>query len=117
MAEKLESVAARKLVKEFEGQLHLEPIEAYRATFIVLAVERGWQHARIARYLGVTRHRIGQRVQRYREYAMSDRFPQLSKLFGDAAPKPNPEQGVKICFQAEDWSDLTLARELINRVS
>lgn len=116
MAAQLKSPGARKLLAEFETRLSLDPVEAHRATFVVLALSKGWRHARIARYLGVTRHRIGQRAQRYEQYAASGDFPQLTKMLGGDRPEPENKSEINVCFKADDWQDLTLARELIDRV-
>lgn len=116
MAAQLKSPEARKLLKEFEERLNLEPVEAHRATFVVLALNRGWRHARIARYLGVTRHRIGQRASRYEQYASSGGFPQLTKMLDGEKSEPSRNSEIHVSFKSSDWSDLMLARELIDRV-
>lgn len=116
MAAQLKSPEARKLLKEFEEGLKLDPVEAHRSTFVVLTLAKGWRHARIARYLGVTRHRIGQRAERYGQYASSGDFPQLTKLLSADHPDPDAKSEINVSFKADDWADLTFARGLIDRV-
>lgn len=116
MAAQLKSPEARKLLKEFEESLRLDPVEAHRSVFVVLTLAKGWRHARIGRYLGVTRHRIGQRAEKYTEYAASGDFPQLAKMLPAAPPEPDSKSEINVCFKPGDWADLTFARGLIDRV-
>jgi hypothetical protein len=116
VAAQIESPEAEKLEQEFEQRLKLNPVEAHRATFVVLALSKGWRHARIARYLGVTRHRIGQRAERYQQYAASGEFPALTGFLNGNTPAPTSESEVHVEFRPEDWQDLTFAVGLIDRL-
>jgi len=73
-----------KLVKEFETQVGLTSTDSRRSAFIALAYNRGWPSARIGRYLGVSRARVGQRVEKQRRYVETYKMPLLTSLLADA---------------------------------
>ena len=113
------------LVREFEEVVGLESVDAYRSAFTALAVAKGWTKARVGRYLGISRARVGQKVEKLEHYAFvyGDRTPELQaavKQFSVVRPKPKGKKvkprGVA-AFEVQDWNDLVFARHLIDQVS
>ena len=89
-------------------------MDAHRAAFAVLAVHKGWPKARIGRWLGISRARVGQRVAKYEKYAEdSTEFPQLAKALKEAAPVTRDTQR-SVGFSQDDWRDLTFSAKLLN---
>lgn len=110
---------ARKLKDELQERLQLSDSDALRATFVVLAYEKGWSQARIGRYLGVTRHRIHQRIARYEAYSGAKiTFPVLaSHINGRKRPAQVPRGEPGVAAKPEDWDNVEFAVEMINRVA
>lgn len=109
---------AKRLVEEFETKLSLSEVNSRRAAFVVLAVAGGWRNARIARYLDVSRARIGQRVTKYEAYAESGDWPAVKKVLDDTIP-PGPENGNgrHVTFSKKEWESLDFANDLLNRLA
>ena len=115
---RLKQTAAR-LVSELQGNLALSDVDARRAAFVPLALKAGWSKARIARYLGVSRARIGQKVRKYEEYARrseANTYPTLQQVLSDL-PDAVDEETVPVKFKPADWNDEQFAIELLNRVA
>lgn len=108
---------AKRLVKELTDQLDLAPVDARRAAFAVLAVHEGWPKARIGRWLGISRARVGQRVAKYEKYAASrDDMPQLKAALASAKPVTRDTQR-SVGFSQADWQDERFAVEMLNAVA
>lgn len=109
---------AKRLVAEFQTKLGLSDVDSRRAAFVVLAVAAGWRKSRIARYLDVSRNRIGQRVKRYETYAESGTWPEITSLLTDPpVPTEKENGGSKISFSKKEWDSLGFANDLLNRLS
>lgn len=107
---------AKRLVAEFQTKLGLNDVDARRAAFIVLAIGNGWRKSRIARFLGVHRQRVGQKVARYQEYAESGKWPEVKKLLTKPLPT-EPENGSRqLEFTKSEWESLDFANDLLNRL-
>ena len=112
--------AAERLVLELQKGLGLSPVDARRAAFVVLATtQKGWRKAKIARFLGVTRARVGQRVARLERYATEDtRYPVLEQMFSDAVELEKiGAADTTVAFKPDDWEDLRFADDLLKRVA
>jgi hypothetical protein len=110
--------AAKRLVAEFQTKLSLSEVYSRRAAFVVLAVSHGWQKAKIARYLGVHRQRVGQQVAKYTDYAESGDWPQIAAAFSDIKPSTDPENGNghHVSFSKAEWESLDFANDMLNRL-
>jgi Homeodomain-like domain len=110
--------AAKRLVEEMQTRLGLNSVDARRAAFVVLAVATGWKNARIARYLGVSRARVGQRVARYERYALTNAkaYPQIAKVLKRRPKRPDKEGAIQIGFPRTEWNDPAFAVDMLNRL-
>ncbi len=112
---------AKRLVEELETRLNLGKVDSRRAAFVVMAISKGWRKAKVARYLGTSRARVGQRVTKYEEYADAatgngvwpaiQEFLPPQKYNGGVEPK-----SAQVAFKAEDWENLAFADSLLNRL-
>ena len=107
-----------KLVDEFQECVGLSPIEARRSAFIALARANGWSNVRISRYLGVHRHRIGQKVEKYRTYLSdadkAEKMPTLGELMAQVTKNgADPSPGV-VSFTQAAWEDESFARGMLD---
>ena len=66
-----------KLLNELEGS-GLSAVDAHRSAFAALAFSRGWSKAKIGRFLGISRARVGQKIDKLWLYANS--CPTLEEL-------------------------------------
>jgi hypothetical protein len=100
-----------RLVHELQEQAGLNEVDAYRAAFTALALAEGWSKARIGRYLGISRARVGQKVEKLQDYAHTLKVPTLKRLMSkaDIAHRVRDER-LAIQFKTADWSDLEFAR-------
>lgn len=105
-----------KLVTELQEQLGLGPIDAHRSAFVALAYRRGWTKARIGRYLGITRARVEQKIERFKRHAETGEMPTLSKVMRGANGREPQGKDMRIGFSSDRWNDLTFAAEMLNRV-
>jgi hypothetical protein len=108
------------LLGEFTDVIGLEPVDAARSAFTALAVARGWTKARVGRYLGISRARVGQKVDKLEHYAFThgDKTPVLTGLMDQAtrrAPARAAMDGL-VEFTIEDWSDDAFRDTLLNQV-
>lgn len=111
----LKSPQTKRLVDEFEEKLDLNSVDARRAAFVVLTLAKGWRKAKIARYLGVSRARVGQRAVRYEQCAETGQFPVIAEVLADSRPT---EKGTKIgaSLNESQWKILSFADDLLNRL-
>lgn len=91
----------------------LSDVDAHRAAFVALALAQGWSKARIGRYLGISRARVGQKVEKLRDYAMDRDRKTLGRTLAvaDAVNQPEPS-GPPIAFGVADWEQLDWARRM-----
>jgi hypothetical protein len=119
---------AQRLVDELESKLNLSKVDAIRAAFTILAMNKGWSKARIGRHLGITRARVHQRIGKYEQYAnLYDKlkpkrhaYPQVAACFkngGKSLEHPFRDPGNWTEFSPDQWEDLDFAREMLNRVA
>ena len=103
-------------MKELAETLQLSDVDAHRAAFAVLAVSEGWPKARIGRWLGISRARVGQRVEKYTKYAETRTdMPKLQLALSNQKPVQRDTQR-SVGFNQEDWQDLDFAVEMLNRL-
>lgn len=112
---KLDPAIAR-LVGELETRLGLDETEARRAAFVVVAYSRKWSKSKIARYLGITRARVGQRVKKFLAYHESGSWPNVSVFLADIDPVANgfESKHLQVAFSPDAWQDCGLANALLN---
>jgi hypothetical protein len=95
----------------------LGDVDAHRAAFCALALADGWSKARIGRYLGISRARVGQKVDKLHDYAATDEagtaWPTLRHVLV-VADSARPWQGrdTLVEFEASAWDDLEFARRM-----
>jgi hypothetical protein len=96
--------------------LALSETDSRRAAFVCLAITNGWTKAKIGRYLGISRSRVGQKVTKYEQYAgMPDRFPVLAEVMSDSKP-PNEHGGI-VAYTRQDWLDDDFAVQILNTLT
>lgn len=111
---------ADRLVAELRDHCGLGDVDAHRAAFCALALARGWPKARIGRYLGISRARVGQKAEKLQDYAHehAERMPTLTRALTVAdSVTATPSGGPVVEFSVEDWSDLSFAAGLCEIVS
>ena len=92
-------------VEQLMGELSvvgLTEAHARRLAFCALAHRRGWTPAQIARWLGISRQRAGQKVDQLREYAESRPMPCLRRLLH---PAPSCPVLLGVGFTSAHWDD------------
>jgi hypothetical protein len=106
------------LIEELEKYLELPPAEARRTAFLILAHHRGWPKAQIARYMGISRARVGQRIDRLRAHTDKDRLgPIASDLLRG---QPVAATGITtpfLGFEADRWEDRAFADRMLEMVA
>lgn len=108
-----------QLIEEFEAHVGLSPMEARRSAFIALAAAQGWNNARIGRYLGVHRVRIGQKLEKYQTYIESGEMPLLAEVMHMCAathPGSDTAPGV-VAFTQMDWENADFAMGMLALVA
>jgi hypothetical protein len=103
-----------RLVAELRG-FGLSDVDAHRAAFCTLALADGWSKARIGRYLGVSRARVGQKVEKLNDYTFDDRVktPTLNRLMSVAdSARPWLGRDGMVEFEPDAWEDIEFARSL-----
>lgn len=113
---------AQTLVRELVESVGLEPVDAHRSAFTALACSAGWTKARVGRYLGISRARVGQKMDKLLHYAttLSD-TPVLTATMRQAmrTPPTKSEKGDAqdaVGYGVEDWEDLAFAEALVAKV-
>lgn len=110
---------ATALVDEFKLQVAgLSEADCYKSAFAVFALHRGYSKAKIARYLGLTRARVGQKVQKCEEYARRGQMPVLASLlestqYGNGTDHSDDP----IAYTKDDWLNPEFAVGMVNRVA
>lgn len=106
------------LIQELQ-QIGLEPVDAHRSAFTALACSTGWTKARVGRWLGISRARVGQKVDKLLYYATTrEDVPTLTRVMTQAvntrAARTDRDDIVE--YGPTEWADLDLARALIDRI-
>lgn len=122
---------ADRLIAEFRS-LGLGEANAHRSAFVALALRRGWSKGRISRYLGISRARVGQRVDKMEHYVSENpgSLPTLKAALSKAEAvamelaaasdsdrkrkKAIDRVSESIAFDAHDWDDIDFARRLVD---
>lgn len=108
---------AERLITELTDKVKLDPVDAHRAAFAALAASKGWTKARIGRYLGISRERVGQKLDKLAHYAATRRdLPTLKAAMRKAAATPAQRRASDdlVAFEVSYWEDLDQARRLID---
>jgi hypothetical protein len=102
------------LITELQAQANLSEVDAYRAAFAALALADGWSKARIGRYLGISRARVGQKIDKLFDYTLHVEVPQLKAVLACASEaKAQQDAAARMVeFKPEDWRDLEWARQM-----
>jgi hypothetical protein len=102
------------LITELQAQANLSEVDAYRAAFAALALADGWSKARIGRYLGISRARVGQKIDKLFDYTIHVEVPQLKAVLARASEaKAQQDAAARMVeFEPEDWRDLEWARQM-----
>ena len=95
----------------------LDEVDAWRAVFIMRAAASCWTNARIARQLGVSRERIGQRRARLRQIAeeRGGRIAKAVTAMDAASPVARPNDSL-LSTPRDWWSDIDFARGMVETV-
>ncbi len=101
-----------KLISELEGH-GLGAVDAHRSAFAALAYSRGWSKAKIGRFLGISRARVGQKIDKLWLYANA--CPTLNGLL-EEDPAKYRDADFAVGFTADDWQDIEFARALVDRI-
>jgi hypothetical protein len=109
-------IRVAQLIEEFEARVGLSPTEARRSAFIALAAAQGWNNARIGRYLGVHRVRIGQKLEKYQTYIESGEMPLLTEVMVAVHPGSDTTPGV-VAFTQTDWENADFAMGMLALVA
>lgn len=86
---------------------------------MALACSRGWTKARVGHWLGISRARVGQKVDKLLHYATSrDDVPVLTELMVKATKTKarRTDNDKLVAFTRSDWDDLEMARSLLEKV-
>lgn len=110
---------ADRLIAEFTDKIALDAVDAHRGAFTALAVDKGWTKARIGRYLGISRARVGQKVDKLEHYATLQGVPALKALMRHAATvkAERRDSDDLVRYDVGDWQNLDFARSLIDLVA
>lgn len=104
-----------ELIAEAEDELGLGRADAARMLFVALAKGQGWTNARISRYLGVSRARVGQKVARNAIYIEQHKLPKLKKALQHQVVEATEEKAA-VTFPAESWADRDFAVGVVKLV-
>ena len=108
-----------KLVQELID-IGQTPVDAHRNAFVALACAQTWTKARIGKWLGISRARVGQKYDKLAYYAThrSD-VPCLTDTiaYAESHRAVMTNQDNTVAFDASDWDDLDRAKEWLQLVS
>lgn len=110
---------AEALIGELTEKVGLDAVDAHRGAFTALACSQGWTKARVGRWLGISRARVGQKFDKLLHYATTrEDVPQLRAVML-AANRKSPEPGAYddvVAYEASAWDDLEFAKALLAHV-
>lgn len=115
----VETTRADRLLDELVGTVGLEATDAHRAAFVAFAMSKGWTKARIGRYLGISRARVGQKVDKLEDYAATKDVPTLKRVMAvvGVTASERRETDDLVEYNPADWDDVGFARRLVEMVS
>jgi hypothetical protein len=102
------------LVREFRDAVRLTELDAQRATFTALALRANWSKSKIANYLGISRARATQKVDKLVNYVEPSRFKKEMPVLVDVmeqvdktylSPYERSEEADSVRFTVKDWED------------
>lgn len=114
------------LVKEFQTVIRLTELDAQRATFTAMALLQNWSKSKIANYLGISRARATQKVDKLINYVepsrFRDRMPALTVLMDQVeeeylSPYARPEEADIVRYAVEDWDDPKFVKAMLKLVT
>jgi hypothetical protein len=110
---------AVRLLDELVGTVGLDATDAHRAAFVAFAMSKGWTKARIGRYLGISRARVGQKVDKLEDYAATKDVPTLKRVMAvaDTVRSERRETDDLVEYGPSDWEDQDFARRLVEMVA
>jgi hypothetical protein len=109
---------ALALVQEFQRHVSsLSEADAYKLTFMIFALCRGWRKAKISRYLGISRARVGQKIAKCQQYAESGNMPVLERLLAQVPEKKDNNSDVLAQFHPAQWEDPSFAQSMLDLVA
>lgn len=107
------------LIRELTERVGLEPVDAHRSAFTALACSEGWTKARVGRWLGISRARVGQKFDKLLHYATTrDDTPVLTETMRKAVRTKaiaSPYDHV-VNHADTEWDDIAFARAMIEHV-
>ncbi len=110
---------AEALIRELTEQVGLDAVDAHRSAFTAIACSKGWTKARVGRWLGISRARVGQKFDKLLHYATTrDDTPVLTATMRKATrTKPRQtELDVVVEHHAADWLDEDFANLMLRHV-
>lgn len=110
---------AEALIRELTDQVGLDAVDAHRSAFTALACSEGWTKARVGRWLGISRARVGQKFDKLLHYATTrDDTPVLTETMRKAArvETRRTDYDIVVTHAVLDWNDLDFARSMIEHV-
>jgi hypothetical protein len=98
----------------------LDLVDAHRSAFVAFACSQGWTKARIGRYLGISRARVGQKVDKLEHYASETTgVPTLKAVMRkcETVKSTRRESDDLVVYTFDDWRDVEFARRLVESVA
>ncbi len=112
-------MTADALVAELSEKVGLDAVDAHRSAFTALACSKGWTKARVGRWLGISRARVGQKFDKLLHYATTrDDTPVLTTTMRLAVRTParRTEYDDVVAYSVGQWNDLDFARSMMQHV-
>lgn len=107
-----------QLVGEFRSVVGLSEVDAWRSAFTALAHHRGWSIARIGRYLGISRQRVVQRIEKLHQYRENPGMPMLADLLENStANGASGGPDLPVAFELSSWEDREFAFGVLEQVA
>lgn len=110
---------AEALIQELTDRVGLDAVDAHRSAFTAIACSKGWTKARVGRWLGISRARVGQKFDKLLHYATTrDDTPVLTTTMRKATrtiPRQT-ELDVVVEHHANDWLDEDFARLMLDHL-
>ena len=92
--------------------------DARRAAFTALTWAAGWSTARMGRFLGVSRARIGQRVEKLKVWAQDPDMPTLRRVMAkERKVEPAWLADMPVAFPADNWQDDSFSGGILSLLS
>jgi hypothetical protein len=112
------SADAKALVDEFKQMPGLTEADTHKSAFVILALRRGWTKAKIGRYLGISRARVGQKVAKCEQHAANCDLPVLQRMLSEIHPNAGDSANMPpVAFTRAQWDDQEFAYQMLNLVA